>query len=286
MKRAVVLTGGGPASSAWELGLITGMADAGLDVRNADLFVGTSSGSRVALHLASDVPHDVALQQRLKPGPPSAERPAAVDWVRLREDLSQARASGDGPADILRRVGALALAAAAGRSSASRREIVAAQLPMETWPEQRILIPAISAETGERRVFDCDSGIDVVHAVIASTASFGMPLLLFQGEHYFDGGYYSSDNADLATGFDRVLILSLIRPPGVPFVPLISLDESVTKLRDSGSLVEVILPDESTLAAFAAAGGVMNPSISATAASAGRVQGISSVNEGLMSFWQ
>jgi NTE family protein len=286
MKRALILTGGGPASSAWELGLITGMADAGLDVRNADLLVGTSSGSRVALHLASGVPHDVALQQGLRPGPPSSERPAAVDFVRLREDLKRARESGGSPADILRRVGALALAASAGKSGESRREIGAAQLPMETWPERRILIPVISAETGERRVFDRDRGIDVVHAVIATTASFGMPLMLFQGEHYFDGGYYSSDNADLATGYDRVMILSLIRPPGVPFEPLISREASMTTLRDSGSLVEVILPDENTLAAFAAAGGAMNPSISATAATAGRVQGISSVNERLLSFWQ
>ena len=40
--------GGGLAASAWELGLITGMADAGLDVRNADRFVGTSAGALFA----------------------------------------------------------------------------------------------------------------------------------------------------------------------------------------------------------------------------------------------
>jgi NTE family protein len=157
---------------------------------------------------------------------------------------------------------------------------------MESWPERRVLIPAISAETGERRVFDRDSGIDVVHAVIASTASFGMPLLLFQGEHYFDGGYYSSDNAGLAAGFDRVMILSLVRPPGVPFAPLVSLEESIASLRDSGARVELILPDEGTSAALAAAGGAMNPSISAVAARAGRVQGGSIVNERLSSFWR
>jgi NTE family protein len=157
---------------------------------------------------------------------------------------------------------------------------------METWPEQRVLIPAVNATTGERRVFDRDTGIDLVHAVIASTASFGMPPILFQGEHYFDGGYYSGDNADLATGFDRVMILALIRPPGVPFVPLVSLEESVTALQDSGALVEVIRPDESTMAALADAGGAMNPAISAPAARAGRVQGRSIVNERISSFWR
>jgi NTE family protein len=156
---------------------------------------------------------------------------------------------------------------------------------METWPESRVRIPAVNAETGERRVFDRDSGIDLVDAVIATTASFGMPPILFQGEHYFDGGYYSSDNADLAIGFDRVMILALIRPPGVPFVPLVSLEESVKALQDNGAVVEVIRPDEATMAALAAAGGAMNPAISAPAACAGRVQGRSIATERIASFW-
>ena len=157
---------------------------------------------------------------------------------------------------------------------------------METWPEKRVLIATVNADTGERRIFDRDSGIALVDAVIASTASFGMPPILFHGEHYFDGGYYSSDNADLATGFERVMILALIRPPGVPFVPLVSLEESVATLRNTGAIVEVIRPDESTMAALAAAGGAMNPAISAPAARAGRVQGRGIVKERLSSFWQ
>ena len=286
MRRALVLAGGSYAASAWEIGLITGMADAGLDVRNADLFVGTSAGSRVALHLASGVAHEDAFQRRLQPGPPSSERPPVVDWVGLRDGLARAKQAGGSPAEILRRVGALALAAASGRIGSSRREIVAAQLPMETWPEKRVLIATVNAETGERRAFDSDSGIDLVDAVIASTASFGWPPTLFQGEHYIDGGYYSSDNADLAAGFDRVMILALKRPPGVPFPSVVSLDETVKTLQDNGALVEVIQPDENTVAALAAAGGVMNPAISAPAATAGRVQGRSIVNERLSSFWQ
>jgi NTE family protein len=286
MRRAVVLAGGGYAASAWELGLVTGMAEAGLDVRTAVLFVGTSAGARVALHLASGVAHEDAYRRRLQPHPPPSEPPPAVDWVALRDDLARARQAGGTSAEILRRVGTLAVAAAAGRSGASRREIVAAQLPTATWPERDVRIAAVNADTGERRAFDRDSGIDLVDAVIATTASFGATPALFQGAHYFDGGYYSSDNADLAAGCDRVLILALERPPGVPFPPVVSLEEGAKTLRDGGARVEVIRPDDATRAALAAAGGVMSPGISAPAARAGRVQGSSIVNERLASFWQ
>ena len=287
-RRALVLAGGGYAASAWEIGLITGMADSGLDVRNADLFVGTSSGSRVALHLASGVAHEDAFQRRLQPGPPSSERPPQVDWVGLRAGVARAKQAGGSPAEILQRIGSLAVAAASGSSGSSRREIVAAQLPMNTWPEKPVLIATVNAETGERRAFDSDSGIDLVDAVIASTASFGWPPTLFQGQHYIDGGFYSTDNADLATGFDRVMILALKPPPGVPIssMSLVPLHATVKTLQDDGALVEVIHPDDNTLAALAAAGGVMDPAISTPAARAGRVQGRSIGNERISSFWQ
>src|SRR5580693_3318516 len=46
-KRALVLAGGGAAGNAWELGLIAGLSDAGVDVTEADLIIGTSAGSTV-----------------------------------------------------------------------------------------------------------------------------------------------------------------------------------------------------------------------------------------------
>jgi NTE family protein len=164
------------------------MADAGLDVRNADLFVGTSSGSRVALHLASGDAHEDAFQRRLQPGPPSSERPPVVDWVGLRDGVARAKQAGGSPTEILGRIGSLALAAATGTSGSSRREIVAAQLPMETWPEKRVLIATVNADTGERRAFDRDSGIDLVDAVIASTASLGAPPPCFKASIILTAG--------------------------------------------------------------------------------------------------
>jgi NTE family protein len=283
MRRALVLAGGGYVASSWEIGLLAGMADAGLDVRNADLFVGTSAGARVALDLTSGKALDGFYQRRVAPGLPPIERPPMIDWPRIRAGVEAAKKAGGSPAEILRRFGALALEVAVGKGS-DRRQSVATQLPLETWPEQRVLIAAVNAETGERRAFDKESGIDLVDAVIATTASFGSPPMLFNGQYYFDGGYYSGDNADLAGGCERVLILSLRPPPEA--MRLVSLDAAVKALRAAGSEVEVIHPDEETVAAMASTGGQMNPASGRAAAIAGRSQGQRAVSERLTSFWR
>lgn len=284
MRRALVLAGGGYVGSSWEIGLVTGMADAGLDVRNADLFVGTSSGARVALDLTGGEPLETIYQRRAgRDGPPSGPQPR-IDWARIKVGVEEARQAGGSLTDILRRYGALALETAV-ETGTNRRHTVASQLALAAWPEQRVLITAINAETGERRAFDRDSGIDLVDAVIATTASFGASPVAFEGQHYFDGGYHSGDNADLALGYDRVLILSLIAPPQA--MRLVSLDSAVETLRKSGAQVAVIHPDAETMGALAATGGQMNPASGRPVAIEGRRQGrVEAAREALAAFWR
>jgi predicted acylesterase/phospholipase RssA len=50
---ALVLGGGGIAGIAWETGQLVGLAEAGRDLRNADLFVGTSAGANVSAQITS-----------------------------------------------------------------------------------------------------------------------------------------------------------------------------------------------------------------------------------------
>jgi NTE family protein len=51
--RALVLGGGGVTGVAWETGLLWGLYEAGLDLTQADVFIGTSAGSMVAAQLTS-----------------------------------------------------------------------------------------------------------------------------------------------------------------------------------------------------------------------------------------
>ena len=111
-----------------------------------------------------------------------------------------------------RRMGAAALEAdAAPDGSAQRRwrATVAARLPSPRWPQRPVLITAVDAHTGAPVVFDRHSGVGLVDAVAASTANgFGVPPYRIGGHRYIDGGYRRNENADLAAGYRRVLVLS------------------------------------------------------------------------------
>jgi NTE family protein len=271
-RHALVLGAGGHAAIAWELGVLAGMADAGVDICDADVIVGTSAGSLVGVQITSDLTLEELFQRQTDPHLQTKESPPPVDFTRWRADVMRVK---EGPGDaiaVLKRFGALALQMPADAQGA-RRNMIAARLPSHTWPERRLLIVAVDVESGERRAFDSSSGVDLVDAVTASGAVPGIwPAVALGGRRYMDGGVYSIDNADLAVGCDRVLILTL--PARVPPLCVASLDAAVDTLRRSGAGVDVVHPDEASQAAFASVGGnLLDPSVREAAARAGREQG-------------
>ena len=271
-KSGLVLGSGGHAASAWELGVIAGMADGGVDVRGADVIVGTSAGARVGVQISSDLTIDELFQQQVDPNLQTRESAPPIDFTAWRAGFSRAReGSGDARA-VLKRFGALALQLPRD-GQAERRRVVAARLPLREWPDRRLLIVAVDTESGERRVFDRASGADLVDAVAASGAVPAIwPPVAIGGRQYMDGGVYSIDNADLALGCDRVLILTL--PARVPPLCVVSLESAVEVLRQSGAQVDVVHPDEASQGVFAAAGGnLLDPAVRAPAALVGREQG-------------
>jgi NTE family protein len=248
------------------------MADAGVEVRDADLIVGTSAGSRVGAQITSDLTLEELFRRQVDPDLQTKDSAPPIDFTRWRAEFMRAR---EGPGDavaVLKRFGAVALRLPAD-SQETRREMIAAALPSHTWPERRLLIVAVDVESGERRAFDRSSGVDLIDAVAASGAVPGIwPPVLLLGRRYMDGGVYSIDNADLAVGCDHVLILTL--PARVPPLCVSSLDVAVHTLKRTGAHVDVLHPDEASQAAFASVGGnLLDPSVREPAARAGREQG-------------
>src|SRR6266849_6351118 len=207
--RALVLGGGGVAGISWELGILIGLHDTGVDVRGADVIIGTSAGSAVGAQIASGTDLDSLFASQLTPVEQSKERMVAFDPVQMMEAFSQAVA-GAGPdiKAIRARIGAYTLAVPT-ISEVERRVIIEARLPVHTWSQRRLLIVAVDTETGEEYIIDRESGVSLVDAVAASCAVPGIwPPVTIARRRYMDGGVRSATNADLARGSDRVLILN------------------------------------------------------------------------------
>ena len=273
--RALVLGGGGSAGNAWLVGVVAGLAEGGVDVTTADLVVGTSAGATAAAQLTAAPPGDL-LAEILSAAVP--HRPASGSGAQVREHLDRTAAiiaAATGPDDLRRRLGAAALdlARSAGPDAGNRwRGIVGARLPRQSWPRQRVVITAVDAETGDPVPIERSSGIELVDAVAASTSSgAAYPVA---GRWLIDGGYRTNaDNADLAAGHERVLVLSPLGGRSrTPAEWGLHLDDQVERLREQGSRVEVVLPSEEALAAFG--DNLMDPSSRPPSALAGRDQGL------------
>ncbi len=268
--RALVLGGGGVAGVAWELGILLGLHDTGVDVRGADVIIGTSAGSAVGAQITSGTDLESLFASQLAPVEQSKERMVAFDPVQMMEAFSQAVAGAGPDSKAMRaRIGAYALAAPT-ISEAERRATIEARLPVHTWPRRRLLIVAVDTATGEEYILDRESGVSLVDAVAASCAVPGIwPPVTIARRRYMDGGVRSATNADLARGYDRILILN---PLGANANYLgVGIDEEAAALEREGSQVLVIAPD----AASATAIGLnpLDPATREPSALAGRTQG-------------
>ncbi|MFI6027611.1 patatin-like phospholipase family protein [Amycolatopsis magusensis] len=270
-QRALVLGGGGITGIAWEWGILAGLAEAGVDLTGADLVVGTSAGSVVGAQVASGIEAETRYQAQL--APPDGELAAALGrGMILRFALAML-----GPADAQRfraRVGRIALRARTEASEADRIAVIESRLPVREWPERRLLLTAVDAETGRFRTFDRHDGVPLVHAVAASCAVPGVwPPVSIDGRRYIDGGVRSGANADLAAGADRVVVLAPL-PRGIG--PLTGVGKQVEALRAQASVV-LVTPDKAALAAFGR--NVLDPANRAAAARAGYAQAAAVLEE-------
>src|SRR5580700_165056 len=213
---ALVLGGGGAAGNAWEIGIIAGLAEAGVDMtETADLVVGTSAGATAAAQVRSGIPAAELLASVLsapvQPVGQNRERPPSLPMATVFERMRAIGAAATSAAELQRAMGAFGLESDStlGPAAGQRRAIVAARLPRREWPDRPMIVVAVNAHTGELAAFDRDSGVNLVDAVTASTALPGLvSTQSINGTRYIDGGVRSPDNADLASGYTNVVVLS------------------------------------------------------------------------------
>lgn len=261
--RALVLGGGGPVGIAWESGLVAGLAQTGVDLGRADFTLGTSAGSFVGARLAlgSDAKTfaDPIIADRI-PGderrPSGGGAGAPADLSKLMQLMGEAQSGLRNPAEVRAEIGAFALGAQTmdedaflesfGRSFSS--------LPVDAWPDRGFACTAVDAVSGGFQLWTKESGVGVVRAVASSCSVPGVyPPVTLNGRRYIDGGMRSSTNADMASGYDLVVVVALrLGGAGGAVGERIAarLDEEIETLKDGGATVAVITPDEASIASF------------------------------------
>jgi NTE family protein len=294
---ALVLGAGGSAGQAWQVGVIAGLAEAGLDLTEAaDLVIGTSSGSTTAAWVRSGIPPAELLASVLSPPPQPPVQPAvqpagqnrqpppSLPMATVFERMRAIGAAATSAADLQRAMGAFGLESDAVLEpvAGQRRAMVAARLPRHEWPDRPMIVVAVNAHTGELATFDRDSGVELVDAMTAAIAlPGGSPTHNINGTRYINGGVRSADNADLASGYANVLVLTPFSERAGPLpegqfeglrrLPGADLASQVEGLRQQGSHVEVITPDADSRAAMGT--NQMDPATRAPSARAGFAQG-------------
>ena len=258
--RALVLGGGGSTGNAWLIGVLAGLHEGGLDPRAADLVIGTSAGSTAAAQLGGAAP--AALYADILAAEATAPQHTPQHLPRRPPHTQPV---GPSPVNRIQRVidaaGSLAemrvLMGAAARDldintntntdagsswQSAWHDTVASRLPSQEWPAGRVWLTAVDANTGEPVVLDRDSGVSLTDAVAASCSS-GRPYRIGDSA-YIDGGFRTNaENADLAAGYERVLVLSPFG--GKALTPVewgTHLTSQADHLRAGGSRVEIIAP--------------------------------------------
>ncbi|MFC3382366.1 patatin-like phospholipase family protein [Couchioplanes azureus] len=275
-KRALVLGGGGVTGVAWEIGLLHGLAEHGLDLTAADLFVGTSAGSVVAAELTGGTPLPELYARELTD---TSGDTSAVVGTRVLLGFVLAALWPGGRTRGRARLGRAALRARTVPES-ERRRAIAARVRRDDWPAARLLVPAVDALTGAVQIFDRDSGVSLIDAVAASCAvPLVWPPMTVGGRRYVDGGVRSAANVDLARDHDRVVVVAPI-PAAVRRV-----DRPAEQARRLGPGVRTAVVSPDAAARTAIGRNALDPSRRAPAAEAGRAQA-AAVAERVRKAWQ
>ena len=267
-RKALVLGGGGVTGIAWETGLLAGLAEGGLDLTSADLVVGTSAGSVVGAQILSGATLEDLYDDQLKDA--TGEIAAKIGVRALAAFVLASLWPGDDRHGRAR-LGRAAIKARTVPESV-RRAVIEHRLRSQSWPERRLLITAVEAETGEAMVFDRDGGVPLADAVAASCAvPLVWPPITINGRRYIDGGVRSVANADLAVGCDRVVVLAPVN------VALRSSQRIEGQLATLGSSVRSMVISPDAQARKAIGSNSLDPAHRAASARAGRLQAAGAV---------
>jgi len=263
----LVLGGGGYAGTAFHAGVLSALAGAGWDARDAEVIVGTSAGAASGILVRAGFP-PAEYPSLLAGAPLSAEAAAVLEGVGQVGPAPRPGIPRPRPASAAI-IGRWWAGRGAVRPGVLRAALLpAGRVPVERvspgigtrfrqWPLEPTWLTAVDLDRGQRAVFGLTHEASVTEAVSASVAIPGyFAPVVIQGVAYVDGGAWSTHHADLlATAEVDAVIVSApsatpdpagLDAPNLLRLPLRrQLVREVSALRAAGKRVLVISPDRS-----------------------------------------
>jgi NTE family protein len=220
--RALVLGGGGVVGIAWEVGILTGLAEEGFDLtglptlhgHQPDAILGTSAGSMVGALLGTHTLAELAdLSTRDDRAEVIMETVALLDFTLMAECFGAWQKVGLPTPEALKMVCDFALKTQT--ISEDRFVDSFADMVSPAWPDSRFRCYAVNTSTGERVEWTHASGVETGRAIASSCSvpSIFPPITITTGattQRYTDGGVYSGTSIDRVAGTDRILVLAPI----------------------------------------------------------------------------
>jgi NTE family protein len=306
MSRALVLGGGGLAGIAWEAGVLMGLKEAGTDIHDWDLVVGTSAGSIVGAKVLAEPDFEAFVGRQMIEAGPEDDIPirlmggrvaaalmrlgrrrglgwAPSVWVLLfgletfirRHARRAPRPPQARPSPAIRRFTGRDRAlvrlghfglAARTASEVTYRKVMEGTLDPVREWPDRLVVTAIDVATGEAVALDSNSGVEFIDAVAASCAVPG-----FMPFVTIDGRRYMDGGMSSQTHADLTMgcdEVFVIAP-----LDLGRMDGEVERLRAAGGKVIVVTPGPEAQRVIGRSVTLLDPARRARCAQAGLLDG-------------
>lgn len=251
--RALVLGGGGTLGVAWETGLLAGLESGGVNLGNADLFLGTSAGSIVGSAIARGVSPSAMAEMQIAAArqqqAASAQTGPAPDLSKVMSFFMRMPETSEPSIELRKEIGEVSRTSATMTEEQMLAQFAAIGVTGD-WPKN-FACTAVDATSGEFKVWRESDRVDFAHAVASSCSVPGIyPAVRIQDRLWMDGGMRSGTNVDIAAGHDKVLVVAVIPMAIAEPRMLARVNAEAAAVVKAGGKYDVISPDAEAMEAF------------------------------------
>ncbi|NWK83955.1 patatin-like phospholipase family protein [Staphylococcus sp. GSSP0090] len=244
-KQALILGSGSHYGIAFHLSVLRGLQEEGINLNNSDYIVGTSAGSQVSTTISSDLDWEIIWNEQIIKEVNEVTPISDEDMKQFFEVFESIPNEAQSIKKWIDEMGKISQNTPKIILIEDRKKMIRERFGSISlkWND-KLNIVATELETSERIVFNKDSGVELIDALMASSALQGVwqpiPINEF---HYYDGGSYSMENPDVISDAKKMIVFTTNLPIPVPY----ELDYLVEKLKKEGKRVFVVKPDNTVI---------------------------------------